>query len=147
MLVEYARKGGDGAQVYIQSYPGPASPVPPTWYFDCLGAANPVVGAITVKGVMNASQNPIGHSIFRDTQQIKGVAYDQNGVEYRLNMTRPLVFNGKSDTSFTYTENFRAKWVSQGSTPDLYMTYHYKVTVGPTGDVKREMLFYEDGCR
>lgn len=147
VLVEYARKGGDGAQVYIQSYPDPASPDPPTWYFDCLGAANPVVGAITVKGVMNARQSPTGHVVYRDTQQIKGVAFDQSGVEYRLSMTRPLVFNGKADPSFTYSENFRARWLSQGSTPDLYMTYHYKVTVGPTGEVKREMLFYEDGCR
>lgn len=140
LLVEYARKGGDGAQIYLQSWSA-------AWGFVCLGAANPVVGAITVKGVMNASQNPIDHFIYRDTQQIKGVAYDQSGIEYRLNMTRPLVFNGKADTSFTYTENFRAKWVSQGSTPDLYMTYHYKVTVDPTGDVKREIFFYEDGCR
>ena len=147
VLVEYARKGGDGAQIYIQSYPSPASPEPPTWYFECLGAANPVVGAITVKGVTNARLSPIGHVTYRDNQQIKGIAYDQSGVEYRLNMTRPMVFNGKADTSFTYTENFRAKWVSQGSTPDLYMTYHYKVTVGPTGDVKREIFFYEDGCR
>lgn len=147
VLVEYSRKGGDGAQIYIQSYPGPSSPEPPTWYFDCLGAANPVVGAITVKGVMNARQSPIGHVVYRDSQQIKGVAYDQNGIEYRLNMTRPLVFNGKADTSFTYSENFRARWISQGSTPDLYMTYHYKVTVGPTGEVKREIFFYEDGCR
>ncbi len=147
VLVEYARKGGDGAQIYIQSYPNPSSPDPPTWYFECLGEANPVVGAITVKGVLNARLNPIGHGIYRDTQQIKGVAYDRNGVEYRLNMTRPLVFNGKADMWFTYTENFRAKWVSQGSTPDLYMTYHYKITVGPTGEVKREIFFYEDGCR
>ena len=146
VLVEYARKGGDGAQIYIQSYPLPGDP-PPTWYFDCLGAANPVVGAITVKGVLNARQNPAGGVIYRDNQQIKGVAYDQNGVEYRLNMTRPLVFNGKANTSFTYTENFRGKWVSQGSTPDLFMIYHYKITVGPMGDVKREILFYEDGCR
>jgi catechol 2,3-dioxygenase-like lactoylglutathione lyase family enzyme len=118
VLVEYARKGGDGAQVYIQSWPA-------SWGFDCLGAANPVVGTIT----------------------IKGVAYDQNGIEYRLNMARPLVFNGKADTSFTYSENFRAKWISQGGTPDLYMTYHYKVTVSPTGEAKREIIFYADGCR
>lgn len=140
VLVEYARKGGDGAQVYIQSWPA-------SWGFDCLGAANPVVGAITIKGVMNASQSPIGHFIYRDNQQIKGVAYDQNGIEYRLNMARPLVFNGKADTSFTYSENFRAKWISQGGTPDLYMTYHYKVTVSPTGEAKREIIFYADGCR
>jgi hypothetical protein len=106
-----------------------------------------VVGAITVRGVMNTKLGPIGHLTYRDNQQIKGIAYDQSGAEYRLNMTRPTVFNGKADTSFTYTENFRAKWVSQGSTPDLYVTCHYKVTVGPTGEVKREILFYEDGCR
>jgi hypothetical protein len=147
VLVEYARKGGDGAQIYIQSYPSASSPAPPTWYFDCLGAANPVVGAITVKGVMNASQNPSGLFVYRDTQQIKGVAYDQSGIEYRLNFTRPLVYNGKADGSGTYTENYRAKWVSQGSTPDLYVIYHYKVTVSPTGEAKSEIFFYADGCR
>ena len=147
VLVEYARKGGDGAQIYIQSYPSPSGPEPPTWYFACLGAANPVVAAITVKGVMNSSENPIGQVFYRDNQQIKGVAFDQSGVEYRLNATRPMVFNGKANTSFTYTQSFRAKWVSQGRTPDLFMTYHYKVTVDPTGEVKREISFYEDGCK
>ena len=58
-----------------------------------------------------------------------------------------LLRYGKANTSFTYTENFRGKWVSQGGTPDLYMIYYYKITVGPVGDVKREIVFYEDGCR
>lgn len=147
VLVEYARKGGDGAQIYIQSYPGPASPYPPVWEFGCLGPASPVVGAITVKGVLQVTENPNGNYFYRDTQQIKGVAYDQNGVEYRLNMTRPLVYNEKANTSFNVVQNFRARWVSQGSTPDLYMTYYYKITVGPTGEVKREMEFYADGCK
>jgi hypothetical protein len=120
---------------------------PAEWTFDCLGAANPVVGAITVKGVLNARQNPAGGYLYRDEQQIKGVAYDQNGVEYRFSMSRPLVYNSNANGPVTYTQNVRGKWISQGSTPDLYLIYHYKITVGPMGDVKREIFFYEDGCR
>jgi hypothetical protein len=146
VLVEYARKGGDGAQIYIQSYPLPNEP-PPTWYFDCLGAASPVVGAITVKGVLNARQNPAGGWIYRDMQQIKGVAYDQNGVEYRFSMSSTMVNNGPANEAVAFTQNVRGKWISQGSTPDLYLIFHHKITVGPMGDVKREIFFYEDGCR
>lgn len=141
VLVEYARKGGDGAQIYIQSYPGA------TWTFGCLGAANPVVGAITIKGVLNASLNPAGGWTYRDQQQLKGIAYDQNGVEYRFNMSSTLVNNGPPNGSVSFSQNVRGKWVSQGSTPDLYMIYHHKIRVGPTGDLQRELEFYEDGCR
>lgn len=142
VLVEYARPGGDGSQVYVQTFPGVM------WNFGCLGAANPVVGAITIKGALHERLSPEGGFIYRDMQQIKGIAYDQNGVEYRTNQTRPLVYNGKPDgVAFTFTEIFRAKWTSQGGTPDLYMIYHYNITVGPAGDVKQEFFFYEDGCQ
>ena len=141
VLVEYARKGGDGSQIYLQSWPA-------TWEFGCLGTASPVVGAVTIKGALHERLSPAGGSIYRDMQQIKGIAYDQNGVEYRTNQTRPLVFNGKPDgVAFTYSESFRAKWTAQGGAPDLYMMVHYKITVGPGGEVRTEHFTYEDGCR
>jgi hypothetical protein len=140
VLVEYARKGGDGSQIYIWSSGG-------AWSFDCLGVANPVVGAITIKGVLNARQNPAGGWIYRDMQQLKGVAYDQNGVEYRFTMSSTMLNNGPPNGSVSFTQNVRGKWISQGGTPDLYLIYHHKIRVGPLDDVKREIDFYADGCR
>ena len=31
--------------------------------------------------------------------------------------------------------------------PNLYLRYVYRLTVDPTGEVKHEFFFYEDGCR
>jgi len=105
VLVEYARKGGDGAEHYTFYYPG----VP--YFFDCLGEASPVIADITVEGTLHARQN------------------------------------GKPNGSFAYSDRARAIFVAKDGGPNLYFRCVYKLTVDPTGEVKREFFFYEDGCR
>lgn len=141
VLVEYARKGGDGAEHYTFFYPG----VP--YYFDCLGEANPVIADITVEGLLHARQNPAGGVHYRDSVRIDGVGFDQLGREYRLHLIAPIFFNGKPNGSFAYSDTARAIFVAKDEGPNLYITYIYKVMVDPTGEVKREFFFYEDGCR
>ena len=141
VLVEYARKGGDGAERYTFFYPG----VP--YYFDCLGEASPVIADITVEGLLHVRQNPAGGVHYRDSVRIDGVGFDQMGREYRLHLIAPVFFNGKPNRSFAYSESARAIFVAKDGGPNLYFKYVYKVMVDPTGEVKREFFFYEDGCR
>jgi hypothetical protein len=141
VLVEYARMGGDGAEHYTFNYPGVA------YFFDCLGEASPVVADITVEGTMHVRVNPAGGAHYRDSVRIDGVGFDQLGREYRMHLISPAFFTGKSNGSFAYSESTRATFIATDGGPNLYIKYVYKLMVDPTGEVKREFLFYEDGCR
>lgn len=141
VLVEYARNGGDGAEHYTFYY----QDVP--YFFDCLGEASPVIASIRVEGTLHARQNPAGGLHYRDSVRIDGVGFDQLGREYRLHLIAPVFFNGKSNGSFAYSESARAIFVATDGGPNLYFKYVYKVLVDPTGAVKHEFLFFEDGCR
>lgn len=141
VLVEYARKGGDGAEHYTFNYPGVA------YFFDCLGDASPVIADIRIEGTMHLRVNPAGVANARDSQRIDGVAFDQLGREYRLHLMAPMFFTGKPNGSFAYSESYRGVFVAMDGGPSLYIKYVYKLMVDPTGEVKREFLFYEDGCR
>ena len=141
VLVEYARKGGDGAEHYTFNYPG----VP--YFFDCLGDASPVIAGIRIEGTMHVRENPAGGARYRDSQRIDGVGFDQLGREYRLHLMAPVFFNGKPNESFAYSESYRGVFVAKDGGPSLYIKYVYKVMVDPAGEVKREVFFYEDGCR
>lgn len=141
VLVEYARKGGDGVEHYTFYYPG----VP--YFFDCLGAASPVMADITVEGTLHERMTPAGGSHFRDSVRIDGAGFDQLGREYQLHLIAPIFFNGRPNGSFAYSDTARAIFVAKDGGPNLYITYVYKVMVDPTGEVKHEFFFYEDGCR
>ena len=141
VLVEYARKGGDGAEHYTFYYPG----VP--YFFDCLGEASPVIADITVEGTLHARVNPAGGAHYRDSVRIDGVGFDQLGRDYQLHLIAPEFFNGKPNGSFAYSDRARAIFVAKGGGPNLYFKYVYKAMVDPTGEVKHEFLLYEDGCR
>lgn len=141
VLVEYARPGGDGAERYTSQGTDVA------YYFDCLADANPVVADITVRGTLHARQTLTGGEIYRDNQRIDGVGFDQLGREYRMHLTRPLVFNGKPNGSFTFGNGAQAVFQPLADGPTLYFKYLYKLTIAPDGAVKREFEFYEDGCR
>ena len=141
VLVEYARTGGDGAEHYTFYYPGVA------YYFDCLGEASPVIADITVEGTLHERQNPADGRHFRESVRIDGVGFDQMGREYRMHLIAPIFYNGKPNGSFALSDTARAIFVAQDSGPNLYFRYVYKLTVDPTGEVKQEFYFYEDGCR
>ena len=141
VLVEYARKGGDGAEHYTFNYPGVA------YFFGCLGDASPVIADIRIEGTMHLRVNPAGVANARDSQRIDGVGFDQLGREYRLHLMAPMFFTGKPNESFAYSESYRGVFVAKDGGPGLYIKYVYKLMVDPTGEVKREFLFYEDGCR
>ena len=140
VLVEYARPGGDGTDRYTQFYAGAM------YFFDCLGAASPVVTDITVNGGLHARQTPAGGFIYRDIVQIDGVGYDQYGREYRMNLTAPLVFNGKPNGSSTFSNVATATFIAQDDGPNLHFRYLEKLTYGPNGEVRREFVFYEEAC-
>jgi hypothetical protein len=140
VLVEYARKGGDGADRYTFNYYG----VP--YYFDCLGGASPVFTDIRVEGLLHQRQNPAGGVIYHDTVRIDGVGFDQLGREYRMHLLAPLIFNGKQNGSFTYLDKATAVFIAQDGGPNLYFRYLYKATVGPDGEVQREFTFYAERC-
>lgn len=141
VLVEYVRKGGDGAEHYTFYY----SDV--SYFFDCLGEASPVIADITVEGTLHERQNPADGAHFRDSVRIDGVGFDQMGREYRLHLIAPIFFSGKPNGSSAYSDTARAIFVTKDGGPNLYFRYVYKVTVDPTGEVKNEFFFYEDGCR
>jgi hypothetical protein len=141
VLVEYARKGGDGTEHYTSYF----TDVP--YFFDCLGEASPVVTDIAVEGTMHVRVNPPGGAHYRDSVRIDGVGFDQLGREYRMHLISPAFFNGKSKGSFAYSESSRATFIAKDGGPNLYFKYVYKFIVDPTGEVKRDFLFYEDGCR
>jgi len=141
VLVEYARKGGDGTEHYTSYF----TDVP--YFFDCLGEASPVVADITVEGTLHARVNPAGGEHYRDSVRIDGVGFDQLGREYQLHLIAPFFFNGKPNGSFAYSDTARAIFVSKDGGPNLYFKYVYKLIVDRTGEVKRDFYFYEDGCR
>jgi hypothetical protein len=141
VLVEYARKGGDGAEHYTFYYTG----VP--YSFDCLGEASPVIADITVEGTLHERQNPAGGRHFRDSVRIDGVGFDQLGREYRLHLIAPIFYNGRPNGSFALTDTARAIFVAKDGGPNLYIRYVYKLMGDSSGEVKREFFFYEDGCR
>lgn len=140
VLVEYARKGGDGADHYTFDYYG----VP--YFFDCLGDASPVFADIRVEGLLHVRQNPAGGLIYHDTVRIDGVGFDQLGREYRMHLLAPHIYNGKPNGSFTYGEEAIAVFIAQDGGPNLHFKYLFKVTVGADGVVKREFSFYAERC-
>lgn len=141
VLIEYARPGGDGTDRYTQVYPGVA------YFFDCLGAANPVVTDITVNGGLHVRQTPAGGFIYRDNVQIDGVGFDQYGREYRMNLTAPLVFNGKPNGSSTFSNVATGTFIAQDDGPNLRFRYLEKLMYGSNGAIKREFVFYAETCR
>lgn len=143
VLIEYERRGGDGAEQYTS--PAPITDVP--YFFDCLGAANPVIADISVRGTLHVRQTPAGGEIYHDNVRVDGVGFDQFGREYRMHLTSPLVFNGMPNGSLTFSTGARGIFKPLADGPVLYIKYLYKQTIGPDGVVKREFEFYEDGCR
>jgi hypothetical protein len=142
LLVAYARRGGDGAEQYTNVEP--ITDVP--YFFDCLGAASPLVADISVRGTLHARQTPAGGEIYHDNQRVDGTGFDQFDREYRMHLTSPLIFNGMPNGSLTFSTGARGIFQPLADGPVLYIKYLYKLTIGPDGVVKREFEFYEDGC-
>ncbi len=144
VLVEYARPGGDGssngAVTYTQNI------YDASWTFGCLGSANPVLGEMHVKGSYLFKPRADGGFHFIDNWSVKGVAFDQSGVEYRFSNTYPVVENLAAGGAYHLTWMYKGVWVSQGGTPNLYMKVVQKVTINANGEVVRDFNFYEDGC-
>lgn len=144
VLVEYARPGGDGSQNGAISYT--RNIYDASWTFECLGTANPVLGEMYVKGTYLFKPRAEGGYHFHDNWSVKGVAFDQSGVEYRFSNNYPIIENVAAGGTYNFTWMYKGVWVSQGGTPNLYMKVVQKVTINANGEVVRDFFFYEDGC-
>ena len=144
VLVEYARPGGDGSQNGAISYT--QNIYDAVWTFECLGTANPVLGEMHIKGTYLVKPRANGGYHYLDNWSVKGVAFDQNGVEYHFSNLNPTIDNVVAGGAQTSTWMYKGVWVSQGGTPNLYMKVVEKLTINANGEVVRDFFFYEDGC-
>jgi pullulanase len=139
VTVAPSRPGGDGAEKYFLSFQQ-------DWYFACLGSGQVVQTYQDVKGTLHVRQNPRGGFHLTDSWQVDGVAFDEDGNEYRIHGAAPLTFNAPPSGSLTLSNLVRVSMTPLQGGTSLFFTLTEKLTVNANGVVVREFFFADFSC-
>lgn len=139
VTVAPSRPGGDGAEKYFLSFQQ-------DWYFPCLGSGQVVQAFLDVKGTLHLRQNPRGGFHATDSWQVDGVAFDEDGNEYRIHGAAPLTFNSPPSGSLTLNNLVRVSMTPLQGGTSLFFTLTEKVTINANGVVVRGFFFSEFSC-
>ena len=139
VTVARSRPGGDGAEKYFLS-------VQQDWYFDCLGSGQVVQTWQDIKGTLHVRQNAGGGFQVTDNWQVDGVAFDEDGNEYRVHGAAPLTFNAPPSGSLTLSNLARVSMTPLRGGTSLFFTWTEKVTINANGVVVREFFASDFSC-
>ena len=139
VTVAPSRPGGDGTEKYFLSFQQ-------DWYFDCLGSGQVVQTWQDIKGIVHARQNPRGGFHVTDNWQVDGVAFDEDGNEYRLNGAAPLTFNAPPGGTTVVNNLARVSMTPLRGGTSLFFTFTEKVTINANGVVVRAFSASDFSC-
>lgn len=139
VTVAPSRPGGDGAEKYFLS-------VQQDLYFACLGSGQVVQTWQDVKGTLHLRQNPRGGFHATDNWQVDGVAFDEDGNEYRVHGAAPLTFNSPPSGSLTLSNLARVSMTPLQGGTSLFFTWTEKVTINSNGVVVRAFFASDFSC-
>ena len=139
VTVAPSRPGGDGAEKYFLS-------IQQDWYFDCLGSGQVVQSFMDIKGTLHVRQNPRGGFHVTDSWQMDGVAFDEDGNEYRVHGAAPLTFNAPPSGATTVSNLVRLTMTPLRGGTSLFFTFTEKVTINANGVVVRAFSASDFRC-
>lgn len=139
VTVAPSRPGGDGAEKYFLS-------LQQDLYFDCLGAGQVVQTFQDIKGTLHVRQNPRGGFHYTDNWQVDGVAFDQDGNEYRMHGSAPLTFNATPGGTTTLSNMARVTMTPLLGGTKLFFTLTEKLTINANGVVTRAFFASDASC-
>jgi pullulanase len=139
VTVAPSRPGGDGAEKYFLSFQQ-------DWYFDCLGSGQVVQSFMDIKGILHVRQNPRGGFHVTDSWQMDGVAFDEDGNEYRVHGAAPLTFNAPPSGATTVSNLVRLAMTPLRGGTSLFFTFTEKVTINANGVVVRAFSASDFRC-
>ena len=139
VTVAPSRPGGDGTEKYFLSFQQ-------DMYFACLGAGQVVQTWQDVKGTLHLRQNPRGGFHATDSWQVDGVAFDEDGNEYRVHGAAPLTFNSPPSGTTTLSNLARVSMTPPRGGTSLFFTLTEKITINSNGVVVRGFFFSDSRC-